>query len=186
MGDMDLKGPHQTHPITDRTLRAEYQRQLAAARQVPARFPTLRDAVGAGYVVTPLLEPGVGVHAVNWSLVGPFDPGRPAMLLYDGTDPSARLVALSYYIESATTQQPAGFPGANDHWHNHIDICIADGKLLQTVHQPDVCRAQDGTYLTGRNLWMLHAWVVPGHHNPWGVFATYNPRQRGEAGGKPS
>ncbi len=176
MGDMDIKGPHPAHRIADPALRARYDRQLTLARRAAARFPRLKDALAAGYIVTPFREAGVGVHAVNWSLVGAFDAARPAMLLFDGLDPSARLLALSYYIESAPDRQPQGFAGSNDHWHNHVDICIADGKLLATVHQPDACANQHGTYLTGRNLWMLHAWVVAGQTNPWGVFATYNPR----------
>jgi hypothetical protein len=175
MGDMDMKGPHPEHRIRDAAERARRDHQLAAARRVASQYPHLRDAVAAGYVVTPFREPGVGVHAVNWSLVGQFAPARPAMLLYDGLEPDATLVALSYYIQSAAGRQPDGFAGPDDHWHNHVDICIAGGKLLATVHQPRECSANAGVYLTGRNLWMLHAWVVPGHHNRWGVFATYNP-----------
>ena len=175
-GAMDLKGPHPSHPLRDPRQRAELEQQLAAARAAAARYPTLADATAAGYIVTPLKEEGVGVHAVNWGLVKAFDPGRPAMLLYDGTVPTSRLVALSYYIQSPPNRQPSGFAGADDHWHNHIDICIRAGRLLPTTHRPDACAALQGTYLSGRNLWMLHAWIVKGEPNPWGIFATYNPR----------
>jgi hypothetical protein len=175
MGDMDRKGPHPEHPIADARVRARHDRQLAAARRVVSEYPTLRDATAAGYIVTPFREPGVGVHAVNWSRVGSFAPDRPAMLLYESLASDAPLVGISYYIQSPADRQPVGFAGPDDHWHNHIDICIADGKLLATVHRPAECAAKSGVYLTGRNLWMLHTWVVPGHANPWGVFATYNP-----------
>ena len=29
--------------------------------------------------------------------------------------------------------------------------------------------------LGGSDLWMLHAWVVPGYENRWGEFADTNP-----------
>ena len=32
-----------------------------------------------------------------------------------------------------------------------------------------------GTYLAGADLWMLHAWVVPGWENPLGRFANIHP-----------
>jgi hypothetical protein len=175
-GAMDLKGPHPSHTLRDPAQRAELDRQLAAARGAAAKYPTLATATAAGYVVTPFKEEGVGVHAVDWGLVRAFDPARPAMLLYDGTTPKSRLLALSYYIVSPPDRQPAGFVGPDDHWHNHIDICIRAGQLLPTTHLPAACAAQHGTYLSGRNLWMLHAWVVKGEPNPWGLFATYNPR----------
>jgi hypothetical protein len=175
-GAMDLKGPHPSHALSDPQQRAALEQQFAAARSAAAKYPTLATATAAGYVVTPFKEEGVGVHAVDWGLVKAFDPARPAMLLYDGTTPKARLLALSYYIVSAPSRQPAGFVGSDDHWHNHIDICIRAGELLPTTHRPDACAALHGTYLSGRNLWMLHLWIVKGEPNPWGLFATYNPR----------
>jgi len=178
-GDMDERGPHPWRPISDPVLKARFDREMAGAEAAARRYPTLETAIRAGYVLTPLVEPGVGVHAVNWGLVGAFDPARPAMLLFESTLPTAPLIALSYYIISPPDEQPAGFAGDNDHWHNHIDICIKDGVLLPTTHLPADCSARGGTYLTGRNLWMLHAWVVAGVENPWGVFATYNPRLHG-------
>jgi hypothetical protein len=175
-GAMDLKGPHPSHELRDPAQRAALDKQLDAARAAAAKYPTLATATAAGYVVTPFKEEGVGVHAVDWGLVKAFDPARPAMLLYDGTTPTARLLALSYYIVSPPDRQPAGFVGPDDHWHNHIDICIRAGQLLPTTHRPDACAQLHGTYLSGRNLWMLHVWIVKGETNPWGLFATYNPR----------
>lgn len=172
---MDMRGPHPMSPITDPAVQQVYDSQISSAKSATLPYPTLADAEAAGYVTTPLVEAGVGVHAVNWGLVGGFDPARPAMLLYEGIEPTSRLLALSYYIVSDPDRQPEGFAGPNDHWHNHIDICIAAGALLPTTHLPSDCADRGGVYLTGRNLWMLHAWVVDGVVNPWGVFATYNP-----------
>jgi hypothetical protein len=33
-----------------------------------------------------------------------------------------------------------------------------------------------GEWIDGRDLWMLHAWVVPGYENPEGIFAPTNPK----------
>lgn len=181
-GGMDMKGPHPSRPLANKALQVLYDGQIAEASAVAVRYPTLADAEANGYIITPLVEPGVGVHAVNWGLVGGFDPQRPAMLLYESLDPSSRIIALSYYILGEPDRQPEGFAGDNDHWHNHIDICIQAGTLLPTTHDPDECAASQGTYLTGRNLWMLHAWVVEGVTNPWGAFATYNPNFDADGG----
>jgi hypothetical protein len=32
-----------------------------------------------------------------------------------------------------------------------------------------------GAWLAGGDLWMLHAWVVPGWENRWGDFASVHP-----------
>jgi hypothetical protein len=135
---------------------------------------TPQQATSAGYVQAAPFNSGVGAHWIKWSLVGkPFDPARPSMLLFDGLPGHAvRLVGFAYWVESAN--QPAGFAGSNDHWHRHAGLCFStDGWLdKQGVKTKDGC---NGYWLNGRNLWMLHAWVVPGFPNRWGRLAPTNP-----------
>jgi hypothetical protein len=107
------------------------------------------------------------------------------MLLFDGDGPDARLVGFSYVVRSVG-RPPAGFAGRADPWHQHYAICFANGRLvgsdilstgdcrvlgLLTSTTPDTVSS---ALLTGRDLWMLHAWVVPGRANPDGVFAPTN------------
>ncbi len=120
-----------------------------------------------------LYTQGVGTHWINWTLVGqPFDPARPSMLLFAPRVGGNRLVGLSYWSRSPT--EPAAFAGDNDHWHRHFGLCFDERGLLEREQVPDASQCA-GTWLNGSDLWMLHAWVVPGQPNVWGVFAPQNP-----------
>jgi hypothetical protein len=165
--------PHVLGPATEVPLTATDAGAFAAgwssAQGAAARFPTIAAAEAAGYVLSSLTAPGVGVHYVNWELIAqPFDPARPSMLLFSGV----HLVGFSYWVESPTA--PAGFAGPNDEWHTHHGLCVVNGW----VEREEVANAAEcpGTLLEGSNLWMLHAWVVPGYENRWGQFALTNPK----------
>jgi hypothetical protein len=110
---------------------------------------------------------------VKWSLVEePFDPARPAMLLTDGDGPRAPVVGLSYFVRDPAA--PSAFAGAP--WHQHAGLCIVRGRLVaESVLRRSDCAGGRGQLLNGRDLWMLHAWVVPARDNPWGTFAPINP-----------
>jgi hypothetical protein len=166
-GDPHVFGPASEVRLTPDEASA-FAGEWATARSAAAQFPTVAAAEAAGYVLSSVPAPGVGVHYVNWELISrPFDPARPSMLLYS----DGHLVGFSYWVESPT--EPAGFTGTNDHWHTHHGLCVVNGW----VEREDVERAADcpGTLLDGGNLWMLHAWVVPAYPNRWGQFALTNP-----------
>ena len=60
-----------------------FAQQWAAAKAAVPSFDTTAKAAAAGYVLSSTSAPGVGVHWVNWQLISqPFDPARPAMLLF--------------------------------------------------------------------------------------------------------
>jgi hypothetical protein len=144
---------------------------LAAEASVP-NFDTLDEAKALGYVRASAPSPGVGTHWVLWSQVAkPFDPAHPAMLLYDETEHPAMLVGYSYWLQSA--EPPVGFVGSNDHWHQHTGLCVVNGWVdREESIGPSACA---GTWLAGGDLWMLHAWPVPGWHNRLGRFASTHP-----------
>ena len=148
---------------------------LLAARRVVDRLPDARAARNAGYVLASRALPGIGAHWVKWSLVDrPFDPSQPAMLLTDGNGPDAPVVGLSYFVRSRT--RPAGFAEAAAPWHQHAGLCLVRGRLVaESVTRRADCAGGDGDLLAGRDLWMLHAWVVRDRANPWGAFAPINP-----------
>jgi hypothetical protein len=127
-------------------------------------------AAAAGYVQSSPQAPGVGTHWIDWTAIDvPFDPARPSMLLFDerpGRTP--RLVGFSYWTRS-TPGPPDGYAGPNDGWHQHVGLCFVDGWLFrESMASRDDC---GGDWLNGTDLWMLHAWVVPGLPNPDGRFA---------------
>jgi hypothetical protein len=165
------------NPADARAQRGELDR----ARLAAAQLGTVARALAAGYVPTGGSEgDGDGVHFTNWSLVTcRFDPAHPSQLLYDGSTADAPLVAFSYYLVSAHTP-PSGFAGDADRWHRHFGICVRGGAMLDRLRPQGhetlrSCRAAGGRVLDGRDLWMLHAWVVPRWTNRLGVFAPLNP-----------
>ncbi len=94
------------------------------------------------------------------------------LLFYEFTNGKPpQLAGFSYWVASA--EVPEGFAGPNDAWHVHTGMCFIDGWLrFQNVKQRDDCV---DTWIDGSDLWMLHAWPVPGLENRWGQFADMNP-----------
>ena len=80
----------------DRSTRDVLTQQLAVAHQVTLEYPTVASAVAAGYHMTTTYVPCIGAHYINTKYLYSFDPSRPAMLLYDGTNPDSKIVGLSY------------------------------------------------------------------------------------------
>ncbi len=160
----------------DRATRDELAAQLVSARVVADRFPTVADAEAGGYrMVTPYV-PLIGAHYINFGLIDTaFEIGAPEMLLYDGTNSDSRMVGLSYYMLSVAGE-PAGFAGPNDHWHQHLGLCMRDGVVIAGEDATDAeCEALGGSKADGRFGWMVHAWVVPGWESQQGVFSAENP-----------
>jgi hypothetical protein len=151
-----------------------FDAQWAAAIDAAASLATPEQAEAAGYRQASTDAPGIGAHWVKWSLVDkPFDPAHPSMLLFRarqyGQPPE--LVGFSYWVASAG--EPEGFSGSNDHWHAHQGMCFVDGWLrYERVERRQDC---EDTWIEASDLWMLHAWPVPGAPNRWGLFADMNP-----------
>ena len=169
---------HEWRPVNEQPLspadRQVFDQQWAEAVAASLNLTTPAQATAAGYSQAAPFNVGVGTHWIKWSLVGrPFDPATPSMLLFDGVPGrQIRLVGFSYWVES--DREPVGFAGPNDRWHRHSGLCFTtDGWLAQQdVRSRKGCK---GYWLSGKNLWMLHAWVVPGAPNRWGRFAPVNP-----------
>jgi hypothetical protein len=169
---MEIAKPVRQIPIRDAAARARVGEQLAAARRFAASVHRVRDVRRQGYVLTLPPERGSGAHWTRWDLVNcHFDPARPSEVLTDGAGGDARVVALSYLVVHRGGP-PKGFADPNARWHRHFGLCVVHGALVDR----DRCRRR-GRLLDGRDLWMLHAWVVPGWSNPWGTFAPLNPNR---------
>ncbi len=151
--------------------RKDLAAELSAAREASSTFATVADAEKYGYALVTGYLPLIGAHYIKWGLMdGDFDVAAPEMLLYDGTDPDSNLVGLSYYLFSET--EPSPFTGANDHWHQHIGLCIKDGVVVGgSSTTQEQCAARGGSKAGASNGWMVHAWVVPGWESPQGVFS---------------
>jgi hypothetical protein len=150
------------------------QQQLAEARAVALAHPTAADAVAAGYAPVSAYITKIAAHYMRGDRFDrTFVPGEPEVLLYDGNGPDARIVGVAY-----TSDVPLpGFAGNHDHWHSHPHLCTdpETGLVIDTHADPAHCQAMGGTFVGGINLWMLHAWVVPGFESADGVFSQHHP-----------
>jgi len=140
--------------------------QLAAARQVASRYPTLADALADGFTQAAPYAPGIGSHYMRYDRIYlPFDVTAPSMVLFDGDLPSSKIVGLAYYVYSSAGP-PAGFAGPFDHWHQHQWTCVDKaGAHFGGDDDSAGCRGR------GRNAWMLHLWVVGNRQSLQTVFS---------------
>jgi hypothetical protein len=172
-------GPQLWTALTDQEQCDRLARELKLARDTAMKFPTVADAMKAGYVMSTPYVPGIAAHYIKYSLIdGKFEIDKPEMILYDGTDPNSHVVGLSYYLWHDGTAEPTqGFTGFNDHGHQHLGLCNSkDGTVIGDSTLTDAqCAAIGGTKASGSKGWMYHAWVVPGCESPWGVFSAATP-----------
>jgi len=157
-------------PFVDSATEQTLETQLAQARATALQYPTVADAVRAGFTLADPYSQGIGAHYMRYGLVDDmFDPAQPEMLLYAGQEPSSPVVGVMYYVDS--TDEPAGFAGPYDTWHRHLETCLGP----HGTHFAQDPEAVD-CHHHGKTGWMLHAWVVPGWDSVPGVFSQQNSR----------
>ena len=165
------------------------QAQMAVAKQVALAYPTVKDAEAAGYSKSTVYVPCIGAHYTNVGLAAKFDPAHPSELLYTGTDPGSKIVGLSYLVWHGGGPPP-GFAGPNDRWHQHNangGLCLKGGLVVggeSSTRQE--CAAMGGHKTLLTDIWMVHAWVVPGITCKWGTFSGECPELGGRLGGTAS
>lgn len=161
----------------DPTTQAQLDAQLAQTRLYAVQFPTAKDAKAAGYVQVTHYLCGIGAHYLKISLLDDvFDPAKPEILLYDSDGPDAKLVGVNFYVRKVGSE-PDGFVGPNDHWHQHIGLCLRIFFVIGPESWTDAqCKAAGGYKQPNSDqFWLLHAWVVPGWELPDYVFSPTHP-----------
>lgn len=172
--------------VLNRETRMQLQAQQIQARAVVAKYPTVADAVAAGYRESTVYVPCIGAHYTNVLLAVGFNPSAPSELLYEGTRPDSRIVGLSYLVYHPGGA-PEGFAGANDHWHQHTfngGLCIAGSGIVVGAESTSAadCAKAGGRKVALTDIWMLHDWATPGFDCSWGVFASECPELGGKIG----
>jgi hypothetical protein len=172
----------------DNATRTALAADLVAARTAALKYPTVASALAAGFHQAGKFAPGAGAHYIDFGHTdninpdGSVDPSNPGSYIYDGIKPTSRLVGVMY-LSLANGPAPAGFPGPNDHWHLHQNLCVKYGATIEVPFAPDrdvtpaQCASVHGTFMK-RTVWMVHAWVVPGWESPNGVFSHANDNLR--------
>ncbi len=169
------------------TERATLSHQIEATIATAKRFPTVADALAAGYQRTGPYMPGIGAHYIHLTgqglnpdgVMDDSDLADPLAIVYAGTDPTSPIAGFMYY--SMSPKEPAGFAGGNDVWHYHADLCLkygADGidapYGLDHSATKKQCEAVGGR-LMQQTQWMVHVWSVPGWESRQGLFGEVNP-----------
>lgn len=131
------------------TLLPKTVEELKLARAASARYQNINNAKADGYTDINVVIPNMGYHFMKTEYVdNHFEIEKPEILVYNKKDNGQiELVAVEYAvpIPLSPNQAPEGFTGQADEW----------------------------TYSTAFNLWLLHAWVW--ENNPDGVFNPTNP-----------
>jgi len=160
-----------------RSQQLRLQADIERVRQVAARYPTVADAMKAGYFPVSLYLPYTGTHFFNGSYYTKFDIDHPSELLYAGLSTTSPIVGVSYYVISGK-KPPAAFPGPNSRWHQHLNDCF-QGSTQRVIGGPTMaqseCVKRGGVVGSGNVEWMLHVWAVRGRENPRGALAALNP-----------
>jgi hypothetical protein len=177
-GLSELRNGHQ-HEMevqeVDAATQAELDEQLAVTREVAAAYPTVADALAAGYRRIGPYFPGIGAHfgktgAEEMNADGVLDDAalrHPFAIIYTGTEPTARVAGFMYL--SLADDKPDGFAGPNDVWHVHEQLCLKyrpNGEIdvpygLDHEATEEQCTAA-GARLIGLSPWMVHVWSAPG------------------------
>ena len=183
----DHRGPLPQQPIDEETS-DKLAAEQALALEVVRRYPTVADAEAGGYVVSTPYIPCIGAHYTNLNLLIGFNPATPSELLYEGTEPTSRLVGLSYLLYNQGGP-PEGFSGPNDVWHGHSSnggMCFKNNVVV-ALEQVSVeeCTELGGQKAALEDVWMVHDWIVPGWACSWGVFAAECPELGGREGKGP-
>lgn len=177
-GLSELRNGHQHETVVqevDAATQAELDEQLAVTREVAAAYPTVADALAAGYRRIGPYFPGIGAH---FGKTGPDEMNadgvlddealrHPFAIIYTGTEPTARVAGFMYL--TLADDEPEGFAGPNDVWHVHEQLCLkyqANGEIdvpfgLDHEATEEQCTAA-GARLIGLSPWMVHVWSAPG------------------------
>jgi hypothetical protein len=182
------RGAVEQYPLT-KAEQHELEAQMAAAKTVVRRYPTVKDAEAAGYSMSTPYVPCIGAHYTNVPLVSQFDPARPSELLYTGTSPDSKILGLSYLVYHQQGPPP-GFAGPNDRWHQHNangGLCLKGYVVVAGEESTRAqCAALGGRKTLLTDIWMVHSWIVPGVACDWGVFSGECPELGGRLGGTAS
>ncbi len=172
-------------PLT-KAERATLDAQLDAAKTVVTTYPTVKQAIAAGYMMSTVYVPCIGAHYTNIGYASHFDPAHPSELLYAGTSLDSKIVGLSYLVWHSNGPPP-GFAGPNDRWHQHNangGLCIKGGVVVageESTRQQ--CAAAGGSKTLLTDVWMVHAWIAPSITCAWGVFSGECPNLGGKLDG---
>ena len=184
----DLAHAHVDGPVMQyEDYPAETQAQLDVVRAIIEKYPTAGDAMADGWTPATINLRGIAAHFLKGGPGGflnmdaTFDVNQPEILLFDGIEPEAPIVGVSYLVSGET---PEGFAGDYEVWHRHDAVCFADGLVIGEIggHEgskidvgEQACKDAGGLIFPLKNLSMIHVWMKPDFPSANGVFSHDHP-----------
>ena len=148
-----------------------------AAVDYARQWPTEGEAEDDGWHQVVPYARGMGTHHVrDFSAIDDvFNGARPEFLMYDGNGRDAELTGMAWWVRSEGGP-PEGFPGDNDWWHQHRNVCLSQNLtwIGQNMTR-EQCDAVNGIFQPNEDMWMAHAWVMPDWQIQFDVFQNHHP-----------
>jgi hypothetical protein len=186
--DDDLAHAHVDGPVMQyEDFPPETRAQLDVVSSIIAKYPTAGAAMADGWTPATINLRGIAAHFLKGGPGGflnmdsTFDVSQPEILLFDGIEPDAPIVGVSYLVSGET---PEGFAGPYDVWHRHDAVCFANGLVIGEIggHEgskidvgEQACKDAGGLIFPLKNLSMIHVWMVPDFPSSNGVFSHDHP-----------
>ena len=159
--------------------RPDRRRRSAVAK----KFPTVKDALGRR------LREVDAVRAVHRRALHEHRarsarsiPPQPSELLYDGTTPDSKIVGLSYLVYHPSGPPP-GFAGAERPLApaQRERRPVPQGRRRSSAarrRRREQCARLGGRKTLLTDIWMVHAWIVPGFDVQLGHVLAASARAR--------
>ena len=177
----DVAAEAQPDVPLDPATRATLQQQLVVARDTAMRYPTVADALAAGYHVVGGFGPGSGAHyiggySVTLRWLRPQQATGTDLRRHEPDLPDGRPHVLRHGQHRTRRvrgpERPLAPPQQRVHEGQPTVLSPPDADISQAD-----CAALGGFFMTITG-WMVHAWVVPSWESPDGVFSHENPNLR--------
>jgi hypothetical protein len=126
-----------------------------------AKYQDFNQAVADGYV--PITPPGSPlVHYGNLSYMSDghlLDPDHIETIMYAFDKNRTPYFVGTMYLNDDASVTPPSPGGCLMQWHDHTNLCIAEGKGMVGVVKPDgTCPAGSSNEVTTQ---MIHVWTIP-------------------------
>ncbi len=141
------------------------------------QWPTAGEAEADGWFQVVPFASGMGTHhrrADSANIDDVFKGWEPEFLMYDGNGPNAELTGMAWWVQNEGGP-PEGFPGDNDWWHQHLDVCLFDGVWGGQNRTRQWCESRGGVFHPNDDWWMAHAWILPEWQIQFDVFQNHHP-----------
>ena len=139
------------------------------------QWPTRGEAEADGWTATVDYATGMGTHHVRGRTRSRGRSTRSLRFLqHDGNGPDAKLVGMSWYVNSGPDAPPWASPGTTT-GGTPTSTCASPTRPVWSSATVECGPNQDGNTVYLGNYWMVHTWIVPGWLHAPDIFVGHHP-----------